>query len=46
VTAAAGIDDGPLLISFAFVAGYSERLVHATVESVASKGDETAREDA
>lgn len=33
-----GADDsnGPLFITLAFVAGYSERLVHDTVEAVAS----------
>lgn len=32
---ATGIDSGPFLVAMSFVAGYSERLVHATVESVA-----------
>lgn len=37
-----GVDQGPFLISVAFVAGYSERLVHATVESVASRAESEA----
>jgi hypothetical protein len=32
---ATGTDSGPFLIAMGFVAGYSERLVHTTVESVA-----------
>lgn len=32
----AGVDQGAFLISMAFVAGYSERLAHTTVEAVAS----------
>lgn len=35
VDVGAGVKDGPFLLSMGFVAGYSERLVHTTVESVA-----------
>lgn len=45
VNVGAGTDSGPFLIALAFTAGYSERLVHTTVESVASSSKSSAEGD-
>lgn len=39
VAMGAGTTAGPFLLAIAFVAGYSQRLVHATVESVANTAE-------
>lgn len=45
VNVGAGVHSGPFLVALAFTAGYSERLVHTTVESVASSAESATGED-
>lgn len=44
VGAGSNLTQGPFLIAVAFAAGYSQRLVHATVESVAATAKSTSSE--
>lgn len=39
VNVGGGTDDGPFLLTLAFAAGYSERLVHTAVESIAGTAE-------